>query len=151
MNDRKLDFVVTAYVVDEGKVLLIHHKKHNLWLPPGGHIEVNETPDDALRRELREEVGIEFEFLQRNDLPKEGNIREQLALPFYVNVHSVGDHDHCSLFYVVRALNPEAVEANLRELKAFEWFSEQALKTDPRVPADVRNQALAALKVYGRE
>ena len=97
-----LDIVVAGYIVKEGKVLLIHHKKLNNWLPVGGHIEKNETPDGALRREIREELGIEVDIL---NYPKErrGN-RKEYAFPFYVNVHHITrNHLHYCLFYLCKA------------------------------------------------
>jgi len=76
-----LDIVVAGYLVKDGKVLLVDHKLLNCWLPVGGHIDKNETPDDALRREVKEELdGLEIEFLQYPE-PREGNNREY-ALPF---------------------------------------------------------------------
>ncbi|MCX6799315.1 MAG: NUDIX domain-containing protein [Candidatus Diapherotrites archaeon] len=61
--------------------LLIKHKKLGKWLPPGGHMEKNETPDDALQRELMEELGIKIRILNRHDLPIKGRAVLQLALP----------------------------------------------------------------------
>jgi len=34
----EIDFVVSGFITHEDKVLLVNHKKLNLWLPPGGHI-----------------------------------------------------------------------------------------------------------------
>ena len=50
-------FTVAVFVVWEGKVLLHRHRKLGMWLPPGGHIEENELPDEAAVREVLEEVG----------------------------------------------------------------------------------------------
>jgi ADP-ribose pyrophosphatase YjhB (NUDIX family) len=33
-------------------VLLVYHRKLAMWLPPGGHVEPNELPDDAAVREV---------------------------------------------------------------------------------------------------
>jgi hypothetical protein len=41
------DFTVAVFVVHQGRVLLHFHEKLRRWLPPGGHIEPNELPDDA--------------------------------------------------------------------------------------------------------
>ena len=42
-------FCASAYIVnpENKKVLLVKHKKYNKWLQPGGHIEDNETPEEA--------------------------------------------------------------------------------------------------------
>ena len=44
------------YDESEGKIYLGHHIKANDWIPPGGHIEVGETPKDAAVREMMEEL-----------------------------------------------------------------------------------------------
>ena len=56
--------VVAAALVDvDGRVLLAQRPKgkplEDLWEFPGGKIDANEQPEDALIRELREELGIE--------------------------------------------------------------------------------------------
>ena len=52
------EFTVAVFVVHEGRVLLLAHPKLGRWLPPGGHIEPNELPDEAAVREVEEETGI---------------------------------------------------------------------------------------------
>lgn len=99
------------------------------------------------KRELKEELGLEIEILNRNDLPIEGNIVEQLAVPFYVNVHNVGDHNHCCLFYLCVPKNPESISTNTTELKDFAWFSSEELNQE-KIPLDVRNESLKALELF---
>ncbi len=50
-------FSVSAYVKYQDKVLLVNHKKQAAWVPIGGEIEANETPREALVREVFEEIG----------------------------------------------------------------------------------------------
>jgi 8-oxo-dGTP diphosphatase len=144
----KIDLTVAGYIIDKGKVLLVHHSKLDLWLPVGGHIDENETPDDALIREVKEETNLDIEFLVRSTLPHEGNMKKNLALPFCTNVHSVGDHDHYCLFFVCKPLDPSMIKIN-EELRNYKWFSERELG-EGIVPADVRNQARLALEVMKR-
>jgi 8-oxo-dGTP diphosphatase len=58
-------FTVTAAAIvvnAEGKVLLLKHRFRPGagWGIPGGFIEAGEQPDEAVRRELLEEVGLEL-------------------------------------------------------------------------------------------
>lgn len=53
--------VVVALITQGDTVLMLkrRHKEDNLqWVFPGGKIEVNETPFDAIIREVAEEVGV---------------------------------------------------------------------------------------------
>src|SRR5579872_5742114 len=45
------------------QVLLVDHKKAGLWLPAGGHVELNEHPKETVKREIGEELAIEAEFM----------------------------------------------------------------------------------------
>lgn len=41
------------------QVFITHHRKSGLWLPPGGHVDQGETPEQAVIRELHEELGYQ--------------------------------------------------------------------------------------------
>ena len=51
-------FTATGFVVHEGATLLHWHSKVKMWLPPGGHVEENEDPVQAVLREVEEETGL---------------------------------------------------------------------------------------------
>jgi 8-oxo-dGTP diphosphatase len=55
--------VVAAVIEQDGRMLICQRRRghaHELkWEFPGGKVEAGETPETALRRELREELGIE--------------------------------------------------------------------------------------------
>ena len=125
----KTDLTVGGYVIHDEKILLIHHKKLDLWLPVGGHIDENETPDEALLREIREEVGLEVKILNQTDIPFEGNMKKHLAIPF------------------CKPLNPENLQIDFNELKNYRWFSKEELNEDC-VPIDVRNISLKAFELF---
>ena len=59
----KIDFTVAIFVVHDGKVLLIHHRRLDKWLPLGGHIELDEDPEIAALREAKEESGLDVELI----------------------------------------------------------------------------------------
>lgn len=146
----RVDVTVAGFPVHKKKVLLVKHKGLKKWIPAGGHLEVDETPDDALVREMKEELNLDVEILNRNDIPKakgRSDIRRQLALPFYSNLHTVGDHEHFCLFYLVIPKNAEQLEVNKDELDEAEWFTAKQLEQE-RIPEDTKNIALKALELH---
>lgn len=60
--DERRAFSVAVFACHRGRVLLIHHKRLDAWLPVGGEIEAGETPLEAARRELLEETGLVAAF-----------------------------------------------------------------------------------------
>ena len=62
-------FTVTAGAIifnNEGKVLLLKHRFRagSGWGIPGGFLEAGEQPEEAMRRELREEIGLEVDHVE---------------------------------------------------------------------------------------
>ena len=58
--------IATAALVRDGRVLLGHRHPQRRWYPDccdliGGHVEQGETAEEAVRRECREELGVEIE------------------------------------------------------------------------------------------
>jgi 8-oxo-dGTP pyrophosphatase MutT (NUDIX family) len=45
---------------DQGRVLVTQRRDNGKWEPPGGVLELDETIEDGLRREVREETGVEI-------------------------------------------------------------------------------------------
>jgi ADP-ribose pyrophosphatase YjhB (NUDIX family) len=57
---------VDCIILVEGRVLLIHRRNPPLgWALPGGFVEYGETVEDAVRREMKEETGLELEDLRQ--------------------------------------------------------------------------------------
>ena len=66
MTRRELVMVVAAVIEKDGRVLIARRRKEERlggkWEFPGGKVEPDEKPEQALKRELREELGIEAEI-----------------------------------------------------------------------------------------
>ncbi len=82
----KIDFTVAIFVVEKNRVLLIHHRKLDKWLPLGGHVELDEDPEQAALREAREESGLEVELLGERP-PTTGSGTRALIAPRFLDIH----------------------------------------------------------------
>jgi 8-oxo-dGTP pyrophosphatase MutT (NUDIX family) len=95
-------FTVAVFVVHAGRVLLHYHRKLGRWLPPGGHIEDDEVPDDAAVREVVEETGIRARLVGPVGLQREAEPGDprQLVVPAGVQLeHIYPGHEHIDLVY----------------------------------------------------
>lgn len=128
----KIDFTVAIFVVHDGKILLIHHRKLNKWLPLGGHIELDEDPEIAALREAREESGLDVELLGERPPTTETGTRALIA-PRFLDIHRINDtHEHIGMMYWARpkrAANIQPAECAVEEHHAIRWCSERELET----------------------
>tara|TARA_B100000214_G_scaffold375374_1_gene361433 strand:- start:1114 stop:1665 length:552 start_codon:yes stop_codon:yes gene_type:complete len=102
----------TGFIVHREKTLLHYHPKVREWLPPGGHIEKNEDPLEAIVREINEETGLSSDYKKYNDfvypVPTNEILSisnlEQVYAPYSImleNVYDreVGEHQHIDHIY----------------------------------------------------
>src|SRR5579859_8155595 len=98
----KIDFTVAIFVVRDEKILLIHHRKLDKWLPLGGHIELDEDPEIAALREAKEESGLDVELLGERPPTTEPGTRALIA-PRFLDIHRINDtHEHIGMIYWAR-------------------------------------------------
>lgn len=101
---------VAAVILDEqNRVLLLQHRFRpgQDWGIPGGFINPREQPEDALRRELREEIGVELDNVE-------------IAL-----IHTMERVQQVEIVYRATARN-EPQPCSIEILRA-EWFDLTAL------------------------
>lgn len=119
---------VGALIFDgTGRVLMIRTQKwSHLWGIPGGKIKYNETSEDALRREVREETGL------RVDQVKFVMVQDCIQSPeFYREAHFL------LLNYTCRATGETKVVLN-EEAREFQWVSaEESLKMKLNQPTRI--------------
>ncbi|CAN5854017.1 NUDIX hydrolase [soil metagenome] len=121
------DFTVAVFVVHNNHVILHPHAKLGIWLPPGGHIEPDELPDEAAIREVLEETGIEVELVGDRGIGLDHPDQPiQLIRPEGIQLETIAsDHQHIDLIYFARPIpKPERLPA-LRD--GMEWVASDAL------------------------
>lgn len=131
----KREFTATVYIFQEDKVLLIAHKKFRKWLPPGGHLEEDETPPEAARREVLEETGLEIAFIHQENLWinawNAGSI-ERPYMCLLANIpayHDKPPHQHIDMIYIGRPVGGAVLAS-----EEVRWFTlEEVLLLIPDV------------------
>lgn len=112
-----------AFVAPDGSILVQQRPPGGslagLWEFPGGKIEPGETPEAALIREVREELGLEV-------------APEDLSPAGFASA-SLGERHLVMLVYLCRSWRgePRALHAS-----ALQWCNIEALATLPMPPAD---------------
>lgn len=125
-------FTATAYVFHGKKVLLHFHPKIKKWLPPGGHIEPNETPPEAAKREAKEETGLEIVLIEQENIKIQAPHAISFERPFFCLLESIPAHketpahEHMDMIYLAQ---PSAdADLSIPEKNGFRWFSYEELK-----------------------
>lgn len=138
-------FVSTIYLVNsEKKVLLSWNKNMNTWIPVGGHIDPGEMPEEAAKREVLEETGLEFEFVHKNRIEKEGN--SDIIRLHRVSIDSVPHHNkHINFVFIGKCKNSTNQETT-DEQEKLKWFtSEELISLKGKMIESVRTVALEAI------
>ena len=105
VRSAQTSFTVSAAAIvtnDEGKVLLLNHvlRPDSGWGYPGGFIDKGEQAEDAIRREVREETGIELDKLQLRHIRTSGT--------------------HVEILFIARSVGEPEVRS--REIIELGWF-----------------------------
>ena len=142
----KIDFTVAIFVVKDKRVLLIHHRKLDKWLPLGGHIELEEDPEQAALREAREESGFEVELIGERPPTTETGTRALIA-PRFLDIHRISEtHEHIGMIYWARPKNGAMTLAEA-EHHDIRWCSADELASlQPPMSKAVRWYCLQAIQ-----
>ncbi|MEF8886244.1 MAG: NUDIX hydrolase [Haloarculaceae archaeon] len=130
-------FVATVYVVNDGATALHRHDKLGMWLPPGGHIDRDETPHGAARREVREELGLDIDLVAPQDGVDSPTV-ESIPKPQHFlleDINTCGDevgHQHIDFVFYGR-VGSRDIDPGPGEQPATDW--------EWLTPADLRDRA----------
>jgi 8-oxo-dGTP diphosphatase len=128
LGQGRFTVTVAAMIFDEeGRILLLDHvfRSDGGWGVPGGFMKKDEQPETALRREVKEEIGIEVEAVE---LLFVRSLRKPRQLEIYFRARAIGHPEPCSF-----------------EIKSAAWFAIEDLP--PELSKDQRRLIQRALPV----
>jgi len=127
--DKPPKHLVAYFVLIDPKhrsLLLGDHTLAQLWLPTGGHVQLNEHPRDTVLRESEEELGQKAVFLKNNDRPF-----------FITATQTVGltpGHTDVSLWYLLRGDIHQPLNIHRQEFNDMAWFTfDEILESHPSI------------------
>ena len=137
-------WVTTVFLVREDKkVLMTWNKNLNTWIPVGGHIDPGENPEEAIIREVKEETGFEFEFLE----PAYYDGPVKVLKPYRIQIEKVPHHnEHINVVFFARCTKYSDKKATDEDEK-LRWFSmDELMKEKSTFLESVWTVAVEAIK-----
>jgi 8-oxo-dGTP pyrophosphatase MutT (NUDIX family) len=135
----KIDFTVAIFVVHDGKILL------------GGHIELEEDPEQAALREAKEESGLDVELIGERPPTTEPGTRALIG-PRFLDIHRISDtHEHIGMIYWARPKDSAQAKCAIEEHHDIRWCSEAELdQLQPAMSNAVKWYCRKAIEEIGR-
>lgn len=125
-------FTASCYIFKDEKVLLVHHKKFNKWMPAGGHLDPSETPQEAAIRECFEETGLAVELIGDEAIWVDYPNASSLTRPYMClleNIPSTDNlpaHQHIDFVFIAKPIGGELL-LNAAETHDVRWFSQNEI------------------------
>jgi len=146
----KIDFTVEVFIVYKNKVLLRIHDKYKIWLSVGGHIELDEDPNQAALREVIEEVGLKVELYKDPNLNLISNNERysELIPPIFMSRMNITDtHEHVVLTYFAKSNTDKLIISKSEKTEGCRWFTMEELDNPKyRIKDTIKNYAKRALE-----
>jgi 8-oxo-dGTP diphosphatase len=107
-------------------ILLVDHINAGLWLPCGGHVELDEHPTTTAAREVSEELAVEASFL----------FAQPIFITITETVGATAGHTDVSLWYALRGDVAQVLRPDVAEFRRVAWFGFDELpleRCDPQL------------------
>ena len=149
-------FTATAFVIDSKKrTLLLWHKRLQRWMPPGGHVDADELPEETAKRECKEETGLDVKIkgeVQQNIFENNPHEGQTLIKPFALLLENIPasternepEHQHMDFVYVALPLDErQTLTLQKEEGTKLQWFTAADIER-----LDERTEIFSNVKQY---
>jgi 8-oxo-dGTP pyrophosphatase MutT (NUDIX family) len=125
------------YNHETGQVFIIHHRKANKWLSPGGHIDRGEDLLTALNREIKEELGVPDVFAVLPD-------------PFLISITPIDNNtqpckEHLDVWFLSET-DGKNFNVDPHEFYTAKWATLEEARKDMIDPANLQALEILSLK-----
>lgn len=141
----------SALIIDPEtkKILIIHHRQFNRWLPPGGHHEGGDLLSESALREAFEETGIQTAKLHP--------WHKRHATPLDIDTHPIGarplknegEHWHHDFMYAFAGYSAQQLIAQTSEVLDAKWITTEEFIALPGMRFKRLAEKLALLNMKG--
>lgn len=154
MMETTRHFVTSVLVVNNGKTVLHEHRKLEMMLPPGGHIDRDELPHEAAEREVYEETGLNIEIEGRGQNLGRFKWSSEIPAPNYLALDDVTMkddnpvHQHINMVYFAESDSRNIQPQGHDEVDADDWYwvDEEDVKDSSSLPMEADNMTKKLVK-----
>ncbi|MEZ4813530.1 MAG: NUDIX domain-containing protein [Caldisericia bacterium] len=137
----RYELAATTFVFNGNRFAIHFHEKVKKWLPPGGHVEVDELPHEAAVREVMEEAGVSPRLVVAGG---EDLAIQTVPMPIAILVEDIDQqHKHIDMIHVATTETEKLSDG-------FKWVTVQEAQKLP-APEDVIRLAKKGLEILGLE
>lgn len=136
-GNKKFNYRVCAIIIDDNKILAMHDERSPYFYLPGGKVSMGETAEQAVIREVQEEL----------------NITPSIVRPLWLNqaffvedVDNLNYHELC-IYFLVDVSDTDILSRGTKflmqegtHIHAFEWLSFERLKVEYFYPLFLKDE-----------
>ena len=137
VENQKFNYRVCAVIISDGKILAMHDERSPYYYLPGGRVSLGETAEDAVIRELYEELGITAEIVRPLWLNQAF---------FTEDVDKMNYHELC-IYFLMDVTNTDLLSRGTlfkskegRKTHTFEWLEFERLKDEYFYPLFLKKE-----------
>jgi len=135
-GSNKFNYRVGAIIIYDNKLLVMHDERSPYYYLPGGRVKMRETADQAITREIQEELNIDCKIIRPLWLSQSF---------FNEDVDKIDYHELC-IYYLIELLDKELYKKDIFVLNErnhtleFEWLDFDRLQNEYFYPLFLKKE-----------